>query len=127
MPADDFHSSIKLGLASILILVFIFSIGCLRGTCRQFTGSAQQYCDFPPPQRWARRSLDGHSFCIFRLRWGFCFSIPQGSGRVPLSASIFVVDHLRPAGKKAGVKIKVEPKIAQGILRQTKIQTTLDL
>lgn len=69
---------------------------------------------------------------------------------VPLSASIFVADHLRPAAKKTGVhiedgqrfglhnlrhslsnwlvnKAKVEPKTVQGILRHAKIQTTLDL
>lgn len=30
----------------------------------------------------------------------------KGRGRVPLSASIFVADHLRPAAKKAGVPIE---------------------
>jgi integrase len=72
----------------------------------------------------------------------------RASGRVPLSASVFVADHLRPAAKKAGVRIedaqrfalhnlrhslsnwmvnkaKVEPKTVQGILRHAKIQTTL--
>ena len=71
-------------------------------------------------------------------------------GRVPLSASIFVADHLRPAAIAAGVpiedgqrfglhnlrhsltnwlvnKAKVEPKTVQGILRHSRIQTTLDL
>jgi integrase len=71
-------------------------------------------------------------------------------GRVPLSASIFVADHLRPAAKKAGVQIKdgqrfglhnlrhslsnwlvnkakIEPKTVQGLLRHAKVQTTLDL
>ena len=71
-------------------------------------------------------------------------------GRVPLSPSIFVADHLRPAAKAAGVQIedgqrfglhnlrhslsnwlvnkaKVEPKTVQGILRHSRIQTTLDL
>jgi hypothetical protein len=57
----------------------------------------------------------------------FVFPSLKAAGRVPLSASIFVVDHLRPAAKKAGVKIKVEPKTAQGILHHAKIQTTLDL
>ncbi len=74
----------------------------------------------------------------------------KARGLVPLSASIFVADHLRPAAKKAGVPIedgqrfglhnlrhslsnwvvnkpKVEPKTVQGILRHAKIQTTLDL
>jgi integrase len=72
------------------------------------------------------------------------------NGKVSLSASVFVADHLRPAAKKAGVviedglrfglhnlrhslsnwlvnKAKVEPKTVQGILRHSRIQTTLDL
>jgi integrase len=80
----------------------------------------------------------------------FVFPSIQARGRVPLSASIFVADHLRPAAKKTGVhiedgqrfglhnlrhslsnwlvnKAKVEPKTVQGILRHAKIQTTLDL
>jgi integrase len=71
-------------------------------------------------------------------------------GKKPLYASTFVADHLRPAAKAAGVQIedgqrfglhnlrhslsnwlvnkaKVEPKTVQGILRHSKIQTTLDL
>jgi len=74
----------------------------------------------------------------------------KARGRVPLSASIFVADHLRPAAKKAGVpieegqrfglhnlrhslsnwlanKAKVEPKTVRGILRHSRIQATLDL
>jgi integrase len=80
----------------------------------------------------------------------FVFPSLKALGRVPLSASIFVSDHLRPAAKKAGVpiedgqrlglhnlrhslsnwlvnKAKVEPKTVQGILRHAKILTTLDL
>jgi integrase len=80
----------------------------------------------------------------------FVFPSLKARGRVPLSASIFVADHLRPAAKKAGVhiedgqrfglhnlrhslsnwlvnKAKVEPKTVQGILRHARIQTTLDL
>jgi integrase len=80
----------------------------------------------------------------------FVFPSLKARGRVPLSASIFVADHLRPAAKKAGVpieegqrfglhnlrhslsnwlvnKAKVEPKTVQGILRHSRIQTTLDL
>jgi len=80
----------------------------------------------------------------------FIFPSLKARGIVPLSASIFVADHLRPAAKKNGVdiedgqrfglhnlrhslsnwlvnKAKVEPKTVQGILRHTKIQTTLDL
>ena len=71
-------------------------------------------------------------------------------GKVPLSASIFVADHLRPAALAVGVKIprgarfgfhnlraslsnwlvnkrKENPKTVQGILRHARIQTTLDL
>src|SRR5207248_9844570 len=80
----------------------------------------------------------------------FVFPSLKARGRVPLSASVFVADHLRPAAKKAGVpskdgqrfglhnwrhslsnwlvnKAKIEPKTVQGILRHAKIQTTLDL
>ena len=80
----------------------------------------------------------------------FVFPSFRARGRVPLSASVFVSDHLRPAAKKAGVQIedgqrfglhnlrhslsnwlvnkaKIEPKTVQGILRHSKIQTTLDL
>ena len=71
-------------------------------------------------------------------------------GTVPVSAGVFVADHLRTAAKSAGVRIpdgcrfglhnlrhslsnwmvnkaKVEPKTVQGILRHSRIQTTLDL
>src|SRR5258708_3437533 len=80
----------------------------------------------------------------------FVFPSLRARGRKPLSSSVFVADHLRPAAKKAGVhiedgqrfglhnlrhslsnwlvnKAKVEPKTEQGILRHSKIQTTLDL
>jgi integrase len=80
----------------------------------------------------------------------FVFPSIKARGHVPLSASIFVADHLRPAAKKTGVRIedgqrfglhnlrhslsnwlvnkaKVEPKTVQSILRHAKIQTTLDL
>jgi len=80
----------------------------------------------------------------------FVFPSLRARGRKPLSSSVFVADHLRPAAKKAGVhigdgqrfglhnlrhslsnwlvnKAKVEPKTVQGILRHSKIQTTLDL
>jgi integrase len=80
----------------------------------------------------------------------FVFPSIKANGRVPLSASIFVADHLRPAAIRAGVpvqpgqrfglhnlrhslsnwmvnKAKVEPKTVQGILRHSRIQTTLDL
>jgi len=80
----------------------------------------------------------------------FVFPSLKKEGRVPMSASIFVAHHLRPAALKAGVQIrpgqrfglhnlrhslsnwlvnkaKVEPKTVQGILRHSRIQTTLDL
>ena len=80
----------------------------------------------------------------------FVFPSPKARGRVPLSASVFVADHLRPVAIRAGIhieegqrfglhnlrhslsnwlvnKAKVEPKTVQGILRHSRIQTTLDL
>jgi integrase len=80
----------------------------------------------------------------------FVFPSLKARGSVPLSASIFVADYLRPAAKKAGAhiengqrfglhnlrhslsnwlvnKAKVEPKTVQGILRHARVQTTLDL
>jgi integrase len=94
-------------------------------------------------RRWREQSL-------YSKDTDFAFPSLKARGRVPLSASVFVADHLRPAAKKAGVRIedgqrfglhnlrhsisnwmvnkaKVEPKTAQGILRHAKIQTTLDL
>jgi len=78
------------------------------------------------------------------------FTSIKEKGRKPLYASNSVADYLRPAAKKDGVEIadgqrfglhnlrhsvsnwlvnraKVEPKTVQGILRHSKIQTTLDL
>lgn len=80
----------------------------------------------------------------------FVFPSFRAAGKIPLSASAFVGHHLRPAAIAAGVliergqrfgfhnlrhslsnwlvnKAKVEPKTVQGILRHSKIQTTLDL
>ncbi|HTV55358.1 MAG TPA: site-specific integrase [Terriglobia bacterium] len=80
----------------------------------------------------------------------FVFPSLTADGKVPLNACSFVKKHLRPAAKAAGVRIadgqrfglhnlrhslsnwlvnkaKVEPKTVQGILRHSKIQTTLDL
>jgi integrase len=80
----------------------------------------------------------------------FVFPSLVAEGKVPLNACSFVKDHLRPAAKAAGVPIadgqrfglhnlrhslsnwlvnkgKVEPKTVQGLLRHSKIQTTLDL
>ena len=80
----------------------------------------------------------------------FVFPLTTAKARKPLYASNFVADYLRPAAKKVGVhigdgqrfgphnlrhslsnwpvnKAEVEPKTVQGILRHSKIQTTLDL
>jgi integrase len=80
----------------------------------------------------------------------FLFPSETKKGKSPLYASTFVADYLRPAAIKAGVKIapgqrfglhnlrhslsnwlvntgKVQPKTVQGLLRHSKIQTTLDL
>jgi integrase len=80
----------------------------------------------------------------------FVFPSLKMSGKVPVSAGVFVADHLRSAAKNSGVRIpeghrfglhnlrhslsnwmvnkaKVEPKTVQGILRHSRIQTTLDL
>jgi integrase len=80
----------------------------------------------------------------------FLFPSETKKGKSPLYASTFVADYLRPAAIKAGVPIapaqrfglhnlrhslsnylvntaRVQPKTVQGILRHSKIQTTLDL
>ena len=80
----------------------------------------------------------------------FVFPSIRENGRVPICASVFCADHLRPAVKKAGVvipdghrwglhnlrhslsnwlvnKAKENPKTVQGILGHSWIQTTLDL
>jgi hypothetical protein len=80
----------------------------------------------------------------------FVFPSLSKHGAVPLYASTFVADYLGPAAKKAGVKIaacqrfslhnlrhsrsnwrvntgRVQPKTVYGLLRHSKIQTTLDL
>jgi hypothetical protein len=51
----------------------------------------------------------------------------KARGRVPLSASIFVADHLRAAAKKVGVHIEDRPRFGLHNLRHAKIQTTLYL
>jgi integrase len=92
---------------------------------------------------WQQRSA-------FAKEEDFVFPSMRAKGKKPLYAASFVADYLRPAAKKAGVQIedgqrfglhnlrhslsnwlvnkaKVEPKTVQGILRHSKIQTTLDL
>jgi integrase len=74
----------------------------------------------------------------------------KANGRVPFSLAVFVADHLRKVAIGAGVQVpeghqfglhnlrhslsnwmvnkaKIEPKTVQGILRHSRIQTTLDL
>ncbi|HEY1465002.1 MAG TPA: site-specific integrase [Terriglobales bacterium] len=80
----------------------------------------------------------------------FVFPSLKAKGRVPLSESAFVADHLRAAAIAVGIpiergqrfglhnlrhslsnwlvnKAKVDPKTVQSILRHSRIQTTLDL
>jgi integrase len=80
----------------------------------------------------------------------FVFASLKMRGRVPLSACAFVKDFLRPAAITAGVEVpkgyrfglhnlrhslsnwltnkaKVEPKTVQGMLRHSKIETTMNL
>jgi integrase len=80
----------------------------------------------------------------------FVFPSLRSFGKVPLSSSIFVQDHLRPAALSAGVSIakgqrfgthnlrhslstwlvnqgKVAPKTVQGMLRHANVKTTLNL
>lgn len=80
----------------------------------------------------------------------FVFPSLKMNGKVPICASVFCADYLRPAAKKAGVvipdghrwglhnlrhslsnwlvnKAKENPKTVQGILGHSRIQTTLDL
>lgn len=78
----------------------------------------------------------------------FLFPSMRSSGKVPLSSSVFVADHLRPAALAAGVMIprghrfgshnlrhshwlvhaaRENPRTVQGILRHDTIETTLGL
>jgi integrase len=98
----------------------------------------------------ARHLREWHRQTPHARQTDFVFPSMRAKGKKPLYASSFVVDHLRPAAKAAGVhvedgqrfglhnlrhslsnwlvnKAKVEPKTVQGILRHSKIQTTLDL
>jgi integrase len=91
-----------------------------------------------------------HAHTPYAKPTDFVFPSIREQGRKPLYSSKFVADYLRPAAITAGVSIaegqrfglhnlrhslsnwlvnkaKVEPKTVQGILRHSKIQTTLDL
>lgn len=106
---------------------------------------------FVPMHPVLRESLrDWHRQTPYSKGQDFVFPSLKCFGKVPLSASIFVADHLRPAAIAVGVQIpkgarfgfhnlrhslsnwlvnkrKENPKTVQGILRQARIQTTLDL
>jgi integrase len=98
----------------------------------------------------AEHLKDWHQQTPYSKEKDFVFPSLLAEGKVPLSSCSFVKDHLRPAAKAVGVPIvdgqrfglhnlrhslsnwlvnkgKVEPKTVQGLLRHSKIQTTLDL
>jgi integrase len=98
----------------------------------------------------AHHVRDWHTHTPYAKDTDFVFPSLKARGRVPLSACVFLTDHLRPAAIQAGVhiepgqrfglhnlrhslsnwlvnKARVEPKTVQGILRHSRIQTTLDL
>jgi integrase len=85
-----------------------------------------------------------------RQAHGLRVSLDEGERQVPICASVFCADHLRPAAKAASViipdghrwgprnlrhslsnwlvnKAKENPKTVQGILGHSRIQTRLDL
>jgi integrase len=91
-----------------------------------------------------------HSITPHAKETDFVFPSLKTFGKVPLSSSIFVQDHLRPAAISAGVEIakgqrfgthnlrhslstwlvnqgKVAPKTVQGMLRHANVKTTLGL
>lgn len=98
----------------------------------------------------ARQLQEWYTQTLYKQGTDFVFPSLKMGGRVPLSPCAFLDDYLRPAAIAAGVKIedgqrfglhnlrhslsnwlvnkaKVEPKTVQGILRHSRIQTTLDL
>ena len=112
------------------------------------TESSDGYVPMHPGLGHPLRRCRGQT--LYKKDRDFVFPSLKAHGRVPLSSSVFVADHLRPAAKAAGVQIqdghrfglhnlrhslsnwlvnkaKVEPKTVQGILRHSRIQTTLDL
>jgi integrase len=104
----------------------------------------------PLHPRLARHMAAWHHRTPYGKETDFVFPSYKMKGKVPVSTGVFVADHLRTAAKSAGVpipdgsrfglhnlrhslsnhminKLKVEPKTVQGILRHSRIQTTLDL
>ena len=116
--------------------------------CEAHTKAGRRVC---PIASGARRSLRAwHQQSPHAKDTDFVFPSLTANGKVPLNSCSFVKKHLRRAAKSAGVQIadgqhfglhnlrhslsnwlankaKVEPKAVQGILRHSKIQTTLDL
>jgi integrase len=91
-----------------------------------------------------------HTKTPYAKETDFVFPSLKSEGKVPVSPAIFVADHLRTAAKATGIviedgqrfglhnlrhslsnwlvnKAKVEPKTVQGILRHSRIATTMDL
>jgi integrase len=91
-----------------------------------------------------------HEETAYAKETDFVFPSFKAEGRVPVSGSIFVADHLRTAAIAAGVvitegrrfglhnlrhslsnwlvnKAKVDPKTAQSMLRHANVKTTLQL
>jgi integrase len=91
-----------------------------------------------------------HTKTPYGKETNFVFPSLKAGGKVPVSPAMFVADHLRVAAKATGIaiedgqrfglhnlrhslsnwlvnKAKVEPKTVQGMLRHSRIQTTMDL
>jgi integrase len=106
--------------------------------------------DVPMGKVLARYLREWHKQTPYAKPKDFVFPSTKEGGRVPICASVFCSDHLRPAAKAAGVtipdghrwglhnlrhslsnwlvnKAKENPKTVQGILGHSRIQTTLDL
>lgn len=104
----------------------------------------------PLHPRLSRHLRAWHERTSYGKGTDFVFPSFKADGKVPLSPAIFVADHLRTAAIRIGInvpsghrfgfhnlrhslsnwmvnKAKIEPKTVQGILRHSRIQTTLDL
>jgi integrase len=104
----------------------------------------------PLHPRLARHLRAWHMRTPYGKGTDFVFPSFKEDGKVPVSPSVFVADHLRTAAIRVGIdvpqghrfglhnlrhslsnwmvnKAKIEPKTVQGILRHSRIQTTLDL
>jgi integrase len=133
-----------------------FDEGCIR-ICKRWSRGKEgatktAYSDgfVPLHPSLARHMRAWRARTPYAKETDFVFPSFKASGKVPLSAGIFAADHLRPAATSAGVQIpegyrfglhnlrhslsnwmvnkaKVDPKTVQGILRHSRVQTTLDL